>query len=108
MQGKCAYSKALVGRYVIRVFWTNTLFRRRIPAALQFRDDSFDDVIGCRCAGGHPDNLGIHQPIILNILRPLDVEGRNPERLPDLGQSRGIGAFAAADGENHVDLVLLD
>ena len=36
------------------------------------------------------------------------MEGRNAERLPDLGQTSGVGALAATDGENDVDLILLD
>ena len=55
-----------------------------------------------------PTIVGIRQPGVLDVLGPLDVVGRHAERIADLGQTGGVGALAAADRQDQVDLILLD
>ena len=49
-------------------------------------DDVLDDVFWRRRAGGHPDDLGMRQPLVVQIREFADQMGRRPGSRGDVSQ----------------------
>src|SRR5450830_680746 len=71
---------------------------------LQGGDGSLDLLVGRRGARGHADPAGAGEPGRLKLRRRLDVMRAALYRAAELRQPRGVGAVAAADHDDHVDL----